>query len=145
MMGPIYVASSWENGARGGLLDVVHAALWDAGFSTLDFRAQGRWWDKAGEDKHPILGRLVSKAGQDAFAFDLDLMRRSAACLAVHPCGIAVALEAGYFAGAGKPMVVWGTPRASLDITWLLANAVLIGEPLPAAVTELGRLLGGGS
>lgn len=113
---PIYVASSWKNDP---FLDLVHSELFAAGFSTLDFRDQGRWHLNAGP-RDDVYGHLHVPAGKTAFEFDLSLMKRAKACLVVLPAGTAVALEVGWFVGRGIPVIVWGEPREPLDITWRL-------------------------
>lgn len=144
----VYVASSWSNT---DLLNEVHAALRARGFETLDFRAQGRWWqgeaDQASEagDVDPLYGRIDTREGNAAFEFDFGLMQAADCAFIVHPCGMAVALEAGWFAGQGKPSVVWGREvRKPLDITWSMVEthgALMLGEHLEDAVETLAELL----
>jgi hypothetical protein len=144
----VYVASSWSNTA---LLDEVHAALRARGFETLDFRAQGRWWvgpaDQASEEGNvdPLYGRIDTPEGNAAFEFDLGLMMAADCAFVVHPCGMAVALETGWFAGMGKPIVVWGREvRKPLDITWSIVDthgALMLGEHLNDAVETLAELV----
>lgn len=140
----VYVASSWSNT---DLLNEVHAALRARGFETLDFRSQGRWWqgpaDQASEQGNvdPFYGRLKTREGIDAFAFDFGLMKEADCAFIVHPCGMAVALEAGWFAGQGVPCVVWGREvRKPLDITWSLLEqrgSLCLGLHLETAIGAL--------
>lgn len=140
----VYVASSWSNG---DLLDEVHAALRARGFETLDFRSQGRWWkgeaDQASEQGNvdPLYGRINTPEGIQAYDFDFGLMTSADCAFVVHPCGLAVALETGWFAGKGKPIVVWDREvRKPLDITWRVVErrgVLMLGEQLDLAIDAL--------
>lgn len=138
-MRTIYVASSWKNDHW---LDQIHVELKAAGFNTFDFRSHGRWWTHTSVSD-PVFGRCVTKPGQEAFGRDLQGMLESDAALVVLPAGMAVALEAGWFVGAGKPVVVWGEPREPLDITWLLAGEsnLLCRRQLSQAIEALQEAL----
>lgn len=143
VLGPVYVASSWKNNH---FLDHIHETLNASGISTLDFRAQGRWWSKDVKSED-FYGRCRTKAGISAFEYDFKLMQESVGAFVVLPAGEAVALEVGWFAGRGLPIVVWGEPRSPLDITWRVvkeANGILCPDlPLWTAVEHVENLLRG--
>lgn len=108
----LYVASSWRNPIQ----PTVVNALRSADFEVYDFRHpraddEGfRWsqidphweaWDPARFReclKHPIADR--------GFGFDWQAMKWADAGCLVLPSGRSAHLEAGYFVGAGKPLVV---------------------------------------
>lgn len=119
-MTTIYVASSWRNDQ---FLDLVHEQLHERGFETFDFRKAGRWWEHS-DSRRPdsLFGRTRYQDGIAAFERDYDGMKNADACFAVLPSGESLMLEVGWFAGAGKPVVVWGRPRSKFDIMWLMVE-----------------------
>lgn len=140
ILGPVYVASSWSNGA---LIDRAHARLHEHGMSTVDFRDQGRWWDES-KPVDPRWGRARTPEGLAAFEYDETLMHAARGALIVLPAGESVAIETGWFAGAGIPTVVWGEPRGPLEIMWNLVNrrgAIAINDDLDTACETLARLM----
>ena len=42
----------------------------------------------------------------EGFKSDFDAMKWADACVMVQPCGRSAAIEAGWFVGAGKPLLV---------------------------------------
>lgn len=108
----IYVASSWRNMAQPGVV----ASLRAAGHEVYDFKnprpgdngfhwsaVDGGWksWD-AGRFR-AALSHPIAEAG---YRSDKDAMDWADACVLVMPCGRSAHLEAGFMAGAGKPVAV---------------------------------------
>ncbi len=134
----IYVASSWKNA---GQLDQVHSALRREGLLTWDFRQNGFWWEDVRPPylTHPMMFPAAPESRR-AFDFDRDGLDRCDGCFVVQPAGIATALEAGYVAGRGRPLIVWGTPReARMDIMWNFAARLLDGSSV--GIGEAARLM----
>jgi hypothetical protein len=120
----VYVASSWKNADA---LDPVHIALKAVGLETWDFRNNGFWWRHVSRRYlgHPFSFPRAPES-RAAFAFDRKGLDLCDGVFVVQPAGVATALEAGYAAGRGKPVVVWGTAREErLDIMWNFAAALL--------------------
>ncbi len=111
-MAKIYVASSWRNTSQ----PRVVSTLIEAGHEVYDFRnpkedANGFHWSEIHQDwdcwtasgyihalKHPL-----AEAG---FKSDYDAMEWADTCVLVLPCGRSAHIEAGYFNGAGKRLII---------------------------------------
>lgn len=117
----IYVGSSWKNAE---LLSRIHTVLHRAGMRTWDFRNNGFWWDDVDPayKVNPFVF-LTAPESEKAFAYDKEGLDKAHAGLFILPAGVSTALEAGYMAGLGKPVFVYGTPREPrLDIMWKLTT-----------------------
>jgi len=108
----IYVASSWRN----TLQPAVVCQLREAGHKVYDFRNPSdgdtgfSWseidpeWQRWTHDEFKkALEHPVAVAG---FRKDMDALEDCDACVLVMPCGRSAHLEAGYAAGAGKPVFI---------------------------------------
>jgi len=109
----VYVASSWRNPIQ----PQVVADLRAAGFSVYDFRDpandQGAFkWSDLGIERpeewsaERCIEFLSHPLAERGFRQDFDAMNAADACVLVLPAGRSANLEAGYFVGAGKPLVV---------------------------------------
>lgn len=127
----IYTASSWRNEKYPAIVEAIKRA----GHEVYDFRNP---WDAAAafnweqvdptwSQEHPnvdarrfraMLNHPLSKRG---FASDKAGMDWAQTCVLVLPCGASAHMEAGYFVGQGKPVVVFldgGRP----ELTYSLAT-----------------------
>lgn len=109
----IYLASSWRNTYQADVL----AALREADFRVYDFKNpapgnNGFSWKQCDPDLHTdlsvkrmrnVLAHPVAQAG---FDYDFNAMKWADACVLLLPSGMSAHLEAGWFAGQGKPVVV---------------------------------------
>lgn len=108
----VYVASSWRNLLQPGLV----AALRAAGLEVYDFKhpaagndgfhwseIDGGWKNWTPQDYVRHLDHPIACKG---FASDFDAMKWADCCVLVLPCGRSAHLEAGWFAGAGKPVYI---------------------------------------
>jgi hypothetical protein len=118
----IYVASSWRNDYQP---DVVRG-LRELGHEVYDFRhpahegpdagcaghlADGFHWSEInGGWKTWTVEQFVSALDHPlavrGFRSDFDAMKWADACVLVAPCGRSAHLEAGYFVGACKPLLI---------------------------------------
>ena len=109
----IYVASSWRNTDQ----PEVVRRLREAGHEAYDFRHPpggdhlGFSWadvDPDWESWTPAqyLSALNHPIAQAGFKSDFAAMRWADACVLVLPCGRSAHLEAGWFAGEKKPLIV---------------------------------------
>ena len=133
----LYVASSWRN----ALYPNVIAFLRDAGFEVLDWRNPGggtgfswsevdpRWQKWTVEDYRDGLRHPRAVGG---FRSDLGMIEAADACVCLLPCGRSAHLEAGWFAGKGKPLFFL-----------VYDGGYDIGEPV-SMEAELMYLLAGG-
>ena len=109
----IYVASSWRNGVQPRVVSFLR----EAGHDVYDFRnpregengfhwseIDPEWKQWSFEAYRKALAHPVAEA---EFKSDFDTMKWADACVLVLPCGRSAHLEAGWFAGAGKPLVVF--------------------------------------
>lgn len=108
----IYVASSWRNERQ----QEIVKALSDAGFIVYDFKHpapdnEGFHWSDI--DPHwqtwtpeQFIEYLDHPIAENGFQTDWQAMIHSDACVLVMPCGRSAHLEAGYFKGAGKRLVI---------------------------------------
>jgi len=108
----IYVASSWRNDYQPdvvrALQEVLHVVYdfknpepGDIGFHWSEIDKEWESWTVEQYTKglnHPL--------AVDGFAKDFKAMEWADACVLVLPCGRSAHLEAGYFVGAGKPLLI---------------------------------------
>ena len=108
----IYVASSWRNciqpfivrELRDAGLDVYdfkNPSIANTGFHWSDIDTEWKTWSPQKFIKsldHPIANR--------GFSSDWNAMSFADACVLVMPCGRSAHLEAGYFVGVGKPLII---------------------------------------
>lgn len=108
----IYVASSWRNGQQPSVV----RSLREAGHDVYDFRNpsegdRGFHWsdiDPKWQQWTPVQFRKAIKHPIAVHGFDTDYraMVEADMCVIVNPCGRSAHLEAGHFAGQGKPTCV---------------------------------------
>lgn len=138
----LYVASSWRNALQP---PVVEALRLD-GHEVYDFRnpPHGRggfawsdidpdWLCWTVEDYREYLNHPIAEAG---FASDWDAMVWADAGLLVMPCGRSAHIEAGYFVGAGKPLIIL-LSEGEPELMYKMATALVVD------LDELRLALGG--
>ena len=147
--GQVYVASSWCNEIQPDVVRLIRGA----GFPVYDFRDPAndkgafRWSDlgiERPEDWSPerCIEFLSHPRTEEAFRQDFDAMRTSVACVLVLPAGRSANLEAGWFVGAGRPLIVLkdhGTP----DLMYKMATQIVarLDEVVPALAEAVHRAL----
>lgn len=108
----IYVASSWRNeqqpeivrllrGAGHEVYDFRNPRPGDHGFAWSEIDPEWQSWTP--EQFRDALDHPIAGLG---FLSDFRGMNWADCCVLVLPCGRSAHLEAGYFAGAGKPVYV---------------------------------------
>lgn len=107
----IYLASSWRNLYQASTLMYLR----EAGHEVYDFKnpapgKAGFGWrqtiDRPIVDALDLLEALAHPRAQEGFGFDFAAMKWADACVLLLPCGNSAHLEAGWFAGQGKPVAV---------------------------------------
>ena len=139
----VYVASSWRNERQGEVVTAVRAA----GHEVYDFKNpkpgdRGFHWSEIMPDwqqwtMEEFRFGLQSPIATDGFASDWNAMRWADACILVMPCGRSAHLEAGYFVGADKMLIIL-LSDGELELTNLMAHclAVTIRHRQPAPLVK---------
>lgn len=132
-MANVYVASSWRNFIQPDVVTILRQAghdvydfknprAGDVGFHWSEIDPEWKSWtpDQYIEGlSHPI--------AQAGFKSDFDAMKWADACVLVLPCGRSAHLEAGWFAGAGRPVYVLQIQSEEPELMNLLATGVFSG------------------
>lgn len=140
----IYVASSWRNAHQQAVVERLRAE----GHEVYDFRnplpdnhgfhwsdIDPGWKQWTPEQFRTSLDHPVAEAG---YGLDWEAMQWADACVMVMPCGRSAHIEAGYFVGAGKPLIILlsdGEP----ELMYKMANAVCVD--MEEVVQELQKPL----
>ena len=126
----IYVASSWRN----EFYPSVVSALRDAGYDVYDFRnppsgGHGFKWSEISPDymdwtPEEYRQHMEDPRAKAQFKNDEDAMKSCDACVLVLPCGRSAHTEAGWFAGAGKKVVVYIPVKQEPELMYKLFDGV---------------------
>lgn len=111
-MAKIYVASSWRNLAQPGVVTMLRAGgheVYDfknpphgrGGFGWKEIDPNWQQWTAA-----QYREALKSPHAEDGYRSDMDAMEWADICVLLLPSGRSAHLEAGWFAGKGKPVYV---------------------------------------
>lgn len=124
----LYVASSWRNLTYPGMV----ACLRSEGFDVYDFRNPavgdfGFQWVDTGIHNGPVYidelaVALETPRAQAGFHNDYMAMQWADACVLVLPCGRSAHLEAGWFMGQNKPVVIYASDKIDPELMYLLAG-----------------------
>src|SRR5580704_8001936 len=127
-MARIYVASSWRNEFQPNICKLLIEAghqIYDfrnppgqAGFSWRDIEED--WRDWTNEQYRDILYHNPKAA--HGFTADLRGMMWADTCVLVLPCGRSAHLEAGWFAGTHKRLIIYMPLKEESDLMYLLAQ-----------------------
>jgi hypothetical protein len=139
LMARIYLASSWRNEkqpefvgflrSRGHLVyDFRNPSNGVTGFSWSEIDANWQSWS-ADQYRHHLFTSPIAARGYIA---DLRAMEWADTCVLLLPCGRSAHLEAGWFAGRGKRLIIFTRDGEEPELMALLANAI---------VTDRGELL----
>lgn len=123
----LYVASSWRNEQYPEVLEVLR----QAGHEPHDFRDPAGYFTWASIDpaweSWTTEQYVAAVDHQDAsIGFDRDFagMVDADACVLVLPCGRSAHLEAGWFVGAGRPVVIYIPERIEPELMYRMADAI---------------------
>ena len=126
----VYVASSWMNTYQP---DVV-ALLRTVGHEVYDFRNpvdgdNGFSWSEIDPNwlawtVHEYHDALSHPLATDGFDKDFAAMKWADVCVLVLPCGRSAHLEAGWFVGAGKPVLIVIVNPIEPELMYKMANRV---------------------
>lgn len=128
----IYVASSWRNKYQ----PEVVSKLVDFGHEIYDFRnppgkAGFQWKDIEESWQTWTMERyreLLTTTADAAFGYTADrrAMQWADTCLLVLPCGRSAHLEAGYFHGANKRLIIYIPEPIEPDLMYLMADYICL-------------------
>jgi len=142
----IYVASSWRNNYQ----PFVVSFLRNQGYKVYDFKNPGQvwkgfawsqvdanWeqWDFVSFAQNLLKNPITSKG----FDYDARAMAMADACVLVLPCGRSAHIEAGFFAGYGKPVFVFCPPveRVEPELMYKFFDGFFTHlEPLVVALNQ---------
>lgn len=128
----IYVATSWRNKYQPAIIEdlLCHGhQVYDfrnppgkAGFQWADIEKDWQNWDMERYRK------LLTTTPDAAFGFiaDYRAMQWADICLLVLPCGRSAHLEAGYFNGASKRLIILIPEPIEPDLMYLMANHICL-------------------
>jgi hypothetical protein len=141
----IYLASSWRNCEQPAVLHALRLA----GFEVYDFRnpepgntgfkwsaIDPEWQQWTPERFQGALSHPIAEAG---FGLDWSAMQRADVGFLLLPSGRSAHLEAGYFVGANKPLIVLLRPGGEPELMYKMAS--LVTFDLCDAVAYLEQLL----
>ena len=140
----IYVASSWRNDEQPnvvkmlrdlghGVYDFKNPAPGDNGFHWSEIDPKWRDW----ENGEFIVG-LAHPLADKGFSKDMQAMHEADVCVLVLPCGKSAHLEAGWFAGQGKPCVIYLNEYPEPELMYKMCTALVVGPTSLADV--IGRI-----
>lgn len=126
----LYVASSWRNQLQPEIVEELRGA----GHEVYDFRnppegRDGFHWseiDPAWQDWTPEAFRegLKHPLAEEGYGSDKRGMDWAEACVLVMACGRSAHLEAGFMAGAGKPVIVLLLSKSEPELMYKLLDSV---------------------
>lgn len=130
----IYVASSWRCRHQPGVVELLRAAghsVYDfqhpdggdhLGFSWSEIDPEWRSWDRPA-----YLAGIAHPVAQAGFASDFTAMQGADACVLVLPCGRSAHLEAGWFVGARRRLVIYlpEDDPGGADLMYLMADRIV--------------------
>lgn len=128
----IYVATSWRNQYQPNIIK----ALRNEGHQCYDFRnppgkAGFQWkdieegWEDWDRERYR---HLLTTTPDAAFGFiaDYRAMQWADTCLLVLPSGRSAHLEAGYFNGANKRLIIYIPEKIEPDLMYLMAQYICL-------------------
>ena len=139
-MSRIYVASSWRNNIQ----PAVVRHLRKEGHAVYDFKnppgGTGFAWSKVASEGAPkdyigYKAALADPIAAAGYLSDMRAMEWADTCVLVLPCGRSAHLEAGWFAGRGKRLMILTNNNEEWELMALMAN--LITNDLNEIVSEL--------
>ncbi len=131
-MARIYAASSWRNEEQPHIV----AILRNNGHEVYDFRnppikAGFQWahmdkeWQSWTKEKYV---ELLEGTPDAAFGFiaDYRAMQWADTCVLILPCGPSAHIEAGYFNGANKRLLIYMPNLEEPELMYLMANKICL-------------------
>jgi len=132
-MSRVYLASSWRNSYFNKIVDTLR----DVGHDVFNFRSPrpgnvGFHWkeiDEKWQDWSTLEYREVLETNTivaNGYLSDLRGMQWADTCVLLLPCGRSAHLEAGWFAGANKRLIIYMPEVQEPDLMYLMANHIVV-------------------
>lgn len=128
----VYVASSWRNNHQPEVVQMLRAN----GHEVYDFKNpregdNGFHWSEIDEDwktwdAEQYRTALIHPIAEDGFSSDWNAMEWANACVLVLPCGRSAHIEAGYFVGAGKRLVILLTGQNEPELMYKMTPHICL-------------------
>lgn len=131
----LYVASSWRNTRQPEIVELLR----QVGHEVYDFRNpepgdNGFHWSEIDPDwlgwRPEVFRRCLSHpVAEHGFGLDWNAMKWADAGVLVLPCGRSAHLEAGYFVGANKPLVILLAEENEPELMYKMATRICVSWP----------------
>ncbi len=131
-MNKIYVASSWRNKRQQAIVQRLRSV----GHEVYDFRnpesgntgfhwseIDPEWQQWTADEYRLALDKPVAQSG---FACDFDAMQWADTCVLVLPCGRSAHIEAGWFVGAGRRLLILLDGNPEPELMYKMADHICI-------------------
>src|SRR5688572_18722482 len=123
----IYVASSWKNKYYSEVIRNLRLE----GFDCYDFRNpepgnHGFNWSQVGiiNDYEHYTKALKHPIAEEGFKLDSDAMKQCNVCILILPSGRSAHLEAGYFVGANKNLIIYIPEYDTPELMYMMSNLI---------------------
>ena len=127
----LYIASSWRNSFQQEAVrfmrleghevyDFKNPRAGDHGFHWSEIDPQWKTWNA-----QQFVKALEHPIATHGFKSDFDAMQNADGCLLVLPCGRSAHIEAGYFVGANKPLVILTLDGEEPELMYNMASKVV--------------------
>jgi hypothetical protein len=133
-VGRIYLASSWRNERQ----PAVVALMRGGGHEVYDFRSPrpgqpGFKWSEVdpgwqGFTPQAFRAGLAHPAAVRGYTLDYQAMQWADTCVLLLPCGRSAHLEAGWFAGAGRRLIIMLAPGQEPELMYKLAGSICVSD-----------------
>jgi hypothetical protein len=131
-MARIYAASSWRNSIQPHIVNELrnnNHQVYDfrnppgkAGFQWRDIEED---WINWNTEKYRNLLETSASAAH-GFIADYRAMQWADTCVLITPCGKSAHLEAGYFNGANKRLIIYMPEKQEPELMYLMANKICL-------------------
>lgn len=142
----IYLASSWRNEQQQHAVEMLR----NWGHEVYDFKnppngIKGFAWSDIDPDwqhwsaytyRHLLTTHPIAARG---YLNDLRAMEWADTCVLLLPCGRSAHLEAGWFAGRGKRLIIWTRDGEEPELMALMANHICTDEREVLQALETGH------
>lgn len=132
-MARIYLASSWRNERQPEIVNLLR----DAGHLVYDFKnppnGTGFAWSQVAEKGEiktyeQYMAALAHPIAAAGYLSDFRAMEWADTCVLLLPCGRSAHLEAGWFAGRGKRLLILTQDGEEPELMALMANGIFESE-----------------
>lgn len=131
-MARIYVASSWRNTVQPAIVEALRSdghqvydfrnPPYNAGFGWKEIDPHWQSWTAEQYREH----LLTHPRAAQGYMSDFRAMEWADTCVLVLPCGRSAHLEAGWFAGRGKRLLILTRDGEEPELMALMANMICV-------------------